>query len=101
MRCYTCASASKACMKSLRKYEERENEKKMDVEGRKVRVVRGAGFSCIEFCGDEALELVDAGAVWIASNPLLAGPGSLSSEQNPLGGGAWTAGCAHALAGAN
>jgi hypothetical protein len=49
-------------MKSLRKLEENRNEKKMDLEGTEVRVVRDTGCSCIEFCGDESLELVDAGA---------------------------------------
>jgi RNA polymerase sigma factor (sigma-70 family) len=46
----------------FRKLEENRNEKELDVEGTEVRVVRGTGCSCIEFCGDESLELVDAGA---------------------------------------
>jgi len=101
MRCYACASASKVCMKSLRKHEDRRNENQMDVERTEVRVVRGTGCSWIEFCGDESLELVDAGTFWIASNRLLAGSGSVNSEQDPFRSVSWTAGSAHALAGTN
>jgi hypothetical protein len=88
-------------MKSLRKLEENRDEKKMDVEGTEVRVVHGTGCSCIEFCGDESLELVDAGAFWIASNRLLAGSGSVDSEQDSFWRIPWTPESVHTLAGTN
>ena len=85
-------------MTSLRKHEERRNEKEMDVEGTEVRVVRGTGCSCIEFCGDESLELVDAGPIWATSNQLLASSRPLGSKQAPFRRIPRAAGAAHALA---
>ena len=73
----------------------------MDVEGTEVRVVRGTGCSCIEFGGDESLELVDASTFGIASNRLLASSGSVDSEQDRFRRIPWTAESAHALAGTN
>src|SRR5271166_277425 len=79
--------------------EDKRNESEMDFEGTDVRGAGRGVLRAVWICGDEPVELVNAGSVRLALDHLLAGSGHFDTKQDPLRRLSWrTTRPAHVLA---
>src|SRR6266568_3271158 len=79
----TCASASRLFTTNSQN-DRNTHEKTLVFTRIKIRAFRNTVFDDLYPCGDEPMELAHAGAVRLACHHLLAGLGTLDSQQNPL-----------------
>src|ERR1700674_5043544 len=84
MRWSTCASGFGPFTTNSGRNEEKNNERKMDIQRTKDCCIRSAGALGVRICGHEFVELADAGAFWFAVDHLLAGAGAAGALQDSI-----------------